>query len=394
VIEKIVTNILSNTFKHCPEHGICEFKVTRNADHVLISTKNTTENLSEVQIENLFTRFYQKDEYVEGAGVGLSLVKELIHLYHGNISANLEQDNIIHFLITLPIDRTSFNKDTIVDLIDTHQTINNHVSNKIDVTPDIFLETREDNELPILLVVEDHIEVRQFIMLALKHKYQIFEAEDGKQGTIKAIEIIPDIIISDIRMPICSGIELCNTLKNDERTSHIPIILLTAGIGEENELKGLRAGADYFITKPFNLRILETRIANLIEVRKALRSRYSQELILKPKDISITPTDEAFLNKIQQILDKHLSDPNFNTANFSKEIAMSRMQLHRKLLAYTGLSTSAFIRSQRLKQALHILKTSDITINEVAYSVGFNTPSYFIKCFKDVYNKTPAEYLS
>ena len=159
-------------------------------------------------------------------------------------------------------------------------------------------------------------------------------------------------------------------------------------------MKGLRAGADAFITTPFKLRILETRIANLIEVRKALRSRYSQELILKPKDISITPTDEAFLNKIQQILDKHLSDPNFNNANFSKEIAMSRMQLHRKLLAYTGLSTSAFIRSQRLKQALHILKTSDITINEVAYSVGFNTPSYFIKCFKDVYNKTPAEYLS
>ncbi len=394
VIEKLVTNILSNAFKYCPDQGICEFIVTRNDDNVLISTKNTTENLSELQIENLFTRFYQKDEYAQGAGVGLSLVRELIQLYHGQISASLEQENIIHFLITLPINRTSFDKDSIVGLLDTTKTLNNHISKKIDITPDVFLETQEDNELPILLVVEDHKDVRQFILLALKHKYQIFEAEDGKQGILKAIEIVPDIIISDIRMPICSGIELCNTLKNDERTSHIPIIILTAGVGEENELKGLRAGADDFITKPFKLRILETRIANLIDVRKALRRRYSQELILKPKDISITPTDESFLNKIQQILDKHLSNPDFNAGIFSKEVAMSRMQLHRKLLAYTGLSTSTFIRSQRLKQALHILKTSDITINEVAYSVGFNTPSYFIKCFKDVYNKTPSEYLS
>ena len=385
VIEKIVTNLLSNAFKYCPKLGFCEFIVTSEKDKVFISLKNTTENLTELHIDNLFTRFYQKDEFAEGAGVGLSLVRELVQLYHGEISVHLEQKNIINFLVTLPINQDSFDKET-------YNNISSQISKQPDVISEVLEEKQEDIELPILLIVEDHEEVRRFIMLALKHKYQIFQAENGKQGIKKAIEIVPDIIISDIRMPICSGIELCNTLKNDERTSHIPIILLTAGIGEENELKGLKAGADDFITKPFKLRILEKRIANLIDIRKALRKRYSQELILKAKDIAITPTDELFLNKVQQILDTHLSNPEFNAVFFSKEVAMSRMQLHRKLLAYTGLTTTSFIRSQRLKQALHILKTSDASINEVAYAVGFNTPSYFIKCFKEVYKKTPAEY--
>jgi ligand-binding sensor domain-containing protein/signal transduction histidine kinase/DNA-binding response OmpR family regulator len=385
VIEKIVTNILSNAFKYCPNHGFCEFTVTTIKDTVVISTKNTTEHLTEQHIDQLFTRFYQKDEFAEGAGIGLSLVKELVQLYHGEITVNLDQNNIINFLVTLPMNKTSFDKGS-------YEKLSVEISDQSNSACVILEEISETIELPILLVVEDHEEVRRFIMSALQNKYQIFEAEDGKKGIKKAIEIIPDIIISDIRMPICSGIELCNSLKNDERTSHIPIILLTAGIGEENELMGLKAGADDFITKPFKLRILQKRVANLIETRKALRKRYSQELILQAKDIAITPTDELFLNKVQQILDTHLSDSQFNAVLFSKEVGMSRMQLHRKLLAYTGLTTTSFIRSQRLKQALAILRSSDASVNEVAYAVGFNTPSYFIKCFKETYHKTPFEY--
>ncbi|SFZ93416.1 Signal transduction histidine kinase [Flaviramulus basaltis] len=391
ILEKIVTNLLSNAFKYSPENGICMFIVKRDISNIEIHVKNTTENLSEVQLEDLFTRFYQKDEYAEGAGIGLSLVRELIQLYNGEISVNLEKDNVIDFMVILPIYKKSFNKEDILKESLKKETPNTVILDTIDVEQDFVIEGNE-NEIPILLVVDDHTEVRQFIKSILKHKYQVFEAENGKQGIKKAMQLVPDIIISDVRMPICDGIELCNSLKADELTSHIPIVLLTAGTGEEKELKGLQSGADDFITKPFKLRILETKIANLIEIRKSLRSRYSQEFILKPKEISITSTDEAFLNKIQQILDKHLSNPDFNAVSFSKELAMSRMQLHRKLLAYTGISTSAFIRSQRLKQALHILKTSDATINEVAYMVGFNTPSYFIKCFKEAYKKTPSEY--
>jgi len=390
VIEKVVNNLLSNAFKYTLENGRCEFTVSTTENKVLISVKNTVENLAELQLENLFTRFYQKDEYTEGAGIGLSLVKELVKRYKGKIKVLSENDNTIHFKVSLPVDKDTFRKKDIVK-VSKQELLSQQTYNNIDQSSDI--SQKENGELPILLLVEDHAEVRAFIKNSLMQKYKIVEAKNGKEGIEKALEQVPDIILSDVRMPILDGIELCNTLKTDERTSHIPIILLTAGTGEENELKGLQSGADDFITKPFKLQVLEKRLANLIEVRKALRNRYSQEFILKPTDISITSTDETFLNKVQRIIDSDFENPDFNAVTFSKKIGMSRMQLHRKLLAYTGLSTTGFIRSQRLKQALHILKTSDATINEIAYTVGFNTPSYFIKCFKETYKKTPSEYL-
>ena len=259
---------------------------------------------------------------------------------------------------------------------------------------DINIPTVESKEdLPIVLIVEDHKEVRDFIKSVWVGRFQIFEAKDGREGIDKALEIVPDLIITDIRMPNCDGIELCNTIKTDERTSHVPIILLTAGIGEEQELKGLKSGADDFITKPFKLMVLEAKVNNLIASRNALRERYSQEVVLRPKDIALTPTDVLFFERVQKVLAEHLTNSDFSAELFCKHLGMSRMQLHRKLMAFTGLSASAFIRSQRLKQAVHILSTSDASINEVAYSVGFNTPSYFIKCFKEAYKKTPLEYL-
>ncbi|WP_273568800.1 hybrid sensor histidine kinase/response regulator transcription factor [Maribacter halichondriae] len=393
-MEKIVTNLLSNAFKYSPENGTCEFNATDRGDGMVrISVKNSVDDFPDMQLDKLFNRFYQQDEYAEGAGVGLSLVKELVELYQGEVSVQMEDENIIHFMVTLPVKKELFDDEAITkDDTDQRQPIVSAISNTIDIQADAE-QNESVEELPIVLIVEDHKEVREFLVSVWKNKYQIFQAQNGKEGMNKALRIVPDLIVTDVRMPVFSGIELCNTLKTDERTSHIPIILLTAGMGEEDELKGLQSGADDFITKPFKLRILEKRVENLIETRKALRSRYSQEVTLKAKDIALTPTDEIFLNRMQKVLDEHLSDADFNAAIFCKEVGMSRMQLHRKLLAFTGLSTTGFIRSQRLKQAVHILETSDATINEVAYTVGFNTPSYFIKCFKEAYDKTPTEYL-
>ncbi len=390
IIEKIVTNLLSNAIKYCPEFGICSFRVIPQDKKMVISVKNTIENNKDIVLDKLFTRFYQKDQNTEGAGIGLALVKELIHLHKGDISVAISEDNTIEFLASIPVSKTTYTSFELVNVPAKEEKEQQQVDRFIAIESE--LETKEP-ELPILLIVEDHQEVRAFIKSALKNNYQIIEAANGKQGLKEAIRIIPDIILSDIRMPEMDGITMTNTLKNDERTNHIPIILLTAGAGEENELKSLETGADDFITKPFKLRILEKRLTNLITVRKLLRSRYSQELTLQPKDISITSTDELFLSRIQKLLDEELTNPDFNATLFSEKIGMSRMQLHRKILAFTGLSTSAFIRSQRLKQAVQLLKTSDATINEVAYAVGFNTPSYFIKCFKEMYHKTPLEYI-
>ena len=393
VIEKITTNLLSNAFKHGVAEGSCQLQAMAYEGYLVLRVINTVSSQKTFETEKLFTRFYQQDEHSEGAGVGLSLVKELVQLCQGEITAEMVNEDSICFQVKLPIQKEVFASLSNMEIIpEPHERIDQRISNVIDTNP-TSLENQKTDELPILLIVEDHIEVRQFIKSVWKNKYQVFETENGQEGIKKALEIVPDLIITDIRMPICDGIELCNTLKTDERTSHIPIILLTAGIGEEQELKGLRSGADDFITKPFKLLVLQTKVENLIASRSKLRERYSQELVLKAKDIALTPTDAQFFNRVQKVLDEQLSNADFSSELFRKEMGMSRMQLHRKLMAFTGLSTSAFIRSQRLKQAVHILTTSDASINEVAYTVGFNTPSYFIKCFKETYKKTPLEYL-
>ncbi|NJB71577.1 ligand-binding sensor domain-containing protein/signal transduction histidine kinase/DNA-binding response OmpR family regulator [Saonia flava] len=391
IVEKITTNLLSNAFKYSTKNGSCTFSVTKSENFARIKVSNTAINASKLNLDKLFTRFYQYDNYSEGIGVGLSLVGELVKIYGGAIDVSLEKYNVLSFIVDLPIDYSSFSIESIKKLNGSDQTPTFLLNDMTNGSP----SREKDTALPILLIVEDHQEVRTFIKLALDSTYKILEAENGKKGLEIALSIIPDIVLTDVRMPVKNGIELCNTLKTDERTSHIPVILLTARDGEKNELKGLGSGADDFITKPFKINLLKRRMANLITTRKILRKRYSEELILKPKDIAITPSDEAFFKRIQQILDKNLSDPNFNAALFSEKAKMSRMQLHRKLQAYTGLSTSAFIRSQRLKQAIQILKSSEnLTVSEIAYTVGFNTPTYFMKCFKETFHKTPSEYLN
>lgn len=395
-LEKIVTNLLSNAFKYGKEGGICHLKAQRIEGKVHISVKNSVKDNFDLEEGKIFSRFYQQDVNAEGAGIGLPLVKELVLLHNGNISVRMETDNIINFSLTLPINMADFPKDTLVESADLGggKILEDNNSGR-----DFGLEYHRKNvvnnrgEPPIILVVDNHLEVRQFLELAWKDKFQLHQAENGKQGLEKALKIIPDLVITDIRMPVLNGIELCNTLKADERTSHIPIIFLTAGKGEELELQGLKSGADDFIAKPFKLSILQVRVENLLETRRLLRNRYSHEIILKAKDIAFTRADEVFLNRIQKVLDVHLANPQFNASFFCKVLGLSRMQLHRKLIAYTGLSTTAFIRSQRLKQSLKILKNSDATVNEVAYAVGFNTPSYFIKCFKEAFKKSPMEYI-
>ena len=372
-MDKIVVNLISNAIKHGKPNGKCRFSAKLVTNNLILDFQNETRQKIR-NVQKLFDRFYQDNKAAKGAGIGLSLVQELVKLYKGEIKAT-QNDGEIHFRVSLPIALEPIEPDETESAIQATR--------------------REDKakEVPILLIVEDDDDIREFITSEFGKSYKVVKAKNGKSGITKALDFVPDIIISDIWMPIKDGIELCNTLKTDERTSHIPIILLTASTDKQNELKGLKAGADDYVTKPFKIKILEKRVENLVKSRRLLRERYGQENFLKPKDIAITPTDEIFLTKLEKVMDEHLADPDFNVTNFCKLMGMSRMQLHRKLMTYTGLSTTAFIRSQRLKQALYILKTSDATINEVAYTVGFNTPSYFIKCFKEVYKKTPAEYL-
>ena len=392
VLEKILINLLSNAVKYTPKGGtvICNASVNNNELQAII--KNTGKGLNKTEQVKIFERFYQINENKEGIGIGLALVKELVILHKGSITIESTPNEWTTFTVKLPINKNAFSKEEMSELTESKPSEIVVLESELNVTESQEEPNIENPDQPILLIVDDNYDIRTYVSSIFKNNYTILKAKNGQEGIDLAIEHIPDIIVSDVMMPVKNGIELCNTLKNDERTSHIPIVLLTAKAGEENELEGIKTGADDYITKPFHEELLKERIKKRIEIRNKLQLRYSQEVILRPKDIAITPVDEQFLERMQKILDTKLIEPSFSIEDFSKALGMSRMQLHRKLKALTGMSASEFIRSQRLKLAAQLLKKSEINVSQVGYSVGFNYHAYFSKCFKDVYHCTPTEY--
>jgi DNA-binding response OmpR family regulator len=352
-----------------------------------MSVTNNGVNYSKEDLRKLFKRYYQSDKNNDGAGIGLALVKELTILAHGNIVAHTLNTEEIQFTVNLPIKRTYF-KSTELGAIST-QIAEKNEQEKTQAQPLVAQKEPLKNK-PILLLVEDDDDIRLYVKSFLRHSYKIIEAVYGKQGIEMAFETIPDVVISDVMMPVEDGISLCNTLKQDERTSHVPIILLTAKSGNEHEVEGLQVGADAYVTKPFNKGKLMVQIENLLKIRAQLQKRYSKDF--KLKDLAVTSVEQQFLEKLYAVLNQFISEGDFSAEILSEKLLMSRMQLHRKLKALTGVSTTEFITKERLKLALSLLKKSDSTISEIAYEIGFNSPSYFSTCFKKHYNTTPEAY--
>ncbi|MBR9915524.1 MAG: response regulator [Algicola sp.] len=380
IIEKIVTNLLSNAIKYAPDGSQIIFDANQKDANLVLSVVNTNKHISNKNLGQLFQRFYQGEEASEGIGVGLSLVKELVTLSNGTIIANTIDTDKIQFTVTIPVHKDAFKDFEIKDKCSD------------DLAEDDVLADA-DQTAPLLLIVEDDGDIRKFVVSLLKQDYQIIEAANGESGVEKALKYLPDVVISDIMMPVKDGIALCNELKHNELTSHIPIILLTAKAGEENEIEGLKIGADAYLTKPFNSEKLKLRIKQLIEVRLQLQKYFSHDFTIHP-EIKITSTEANFLKKLKTVLESNITNTDFTSERFAKAMQMSRTKLHRKLKAIVGMSTSECIRAERLKLAVILLEKSDATISEIAYQVGFNSPSYFIKCFKEVYNTTPSEYQS
>jgi len=380
VIEKVVSNLLSNAIKYAPEKSALIFDVNRQDDSLTLSLINVHKGIKVNDLSKLFQRFYQDNETLEGVGVGLALVKELITLSKGSIIVNTVDDDKIQFTVTLPIAKGAFDASEI-----------GSDSLKGNIDEEGVIEINQSSEKMVLLIVEDDKEIRKFVASIFNDTYQIIEAKNGEIGVEKALKYIPELIISDVMMPVQDGIALCNELKYNELTSHIPIILLTAKVGEKNEMAGLKTGADAYVTKPFNSENLKVRVAKLIESRKQLQKRFSKDFSIQP-ELAVSSTEASFLSRLKMVLDKEIIQSTFTSEQFAKAMLLSRTQLHRKLKAIFNMSASEFIRSQRLKLSLQLLKESDATISEIAYQVGFNTPSYFIKCFKETYHCTPNEY--
>lgn len=379
-LTRIAGNLLSNAIKYTPEGQKIHFSANIRKDALEVIIRNTGVSLTRQETEKIFERFYQKSDTNPGAGIGLALTRELVQLYNGEINARSEQNEVI-FTVTLPLNPEKVKNAVMVE--------QNNKPVETDAHQEIRLKT---DETPLMLIAEDNPAIRQLLRELFEPDFKILLAQDGKEALSIAQEKVPDIIISDVMMPGMNGYDFSRKIKENEITSFIPLILLTAKTGDQSHLEALQSQADAFLTKPFNNDILQAKVNQLLKERNKLRERYSQELVLRPKDIVLNSADEKFLNKLQHIIDTRLENPAFSTEDFALEVGMSRMQLHRKLKSLTGFSATEFMRSERLKMALPLLVKGNLNISEVAYAVGFNDVSYFTKCFKDQYGSTPSEY--
>ncbi len=374
-----------------------------------ISISDTGSGISQEHINHIFDRFYQagqeNNSYYEGTGIGLALTMELVELHYGSIKVESELGKGTTFKILIPLGKEHLKPE---EFVENHESIDIGVDKGLSQISQLEIHEASNQRpatsnqrpanQPILLIVEDNADMRSYIRGYFENEYSIIEAVDGADGYEKSTEHIPDIIISDVMMPLMDGVEFCKKVKTDERTSHIPVILLTARASKESRIEGLETGADDFITKPFDGDELQVRVKNLIEQRKRLSLRMEQEIqksqnfmSLNFKDSSITSMDEQFLKKLMQNINDHYSDPEFSASVLSLKIGLSRVQLHRKIKALIGQTTGDLIRSFRLTRAAELIKKKSATVAEIAYDVGFNSPSYFTQCFKLYFGKPPTE---
>jgi len=407
-VEKIIYNLLSNAYKFTNTGGQIDVKVearfngqsAAEASEVVISIKDNGIGIPEDQIKHIFDRFYQvKSKVVKGTGIGLALTRDLIELHKGSIEVNSVLNQSTCFTVILPLSKEAYLNEEIetehenpeVDMLNMALLQSHEQDDETEELTKIL--TDKKSKLPIILIVEDNFEMRNFLTIELSNEYQIIEASDGEKGIELALDKIPDLIISDLMMPIVDGLTLCNTLKKDKHTSHIPIIILTAKGTEESRAEGYETGADSYISKPFQTQVLKTRIRNLLQIRKTLRQRFSSEISIEPKDIVFNAADEHLLNKAIEIIEQNSKDENFNVEKLAVELGIHRVQLSRKFLALTNENVSDFIRITRLKKAAKLLLSRKFSISEVCYQVGFKDPAHFTRIFSKQFNITPSKYI-
>lgn len=403
-IEKIAMNLLSNAFKFTPAGGEIIFRAQyRNGtaqefDTLLeFEVKDNGVGIPEKSLDKIFDRFFQVEENLKqdqvGTGLGLAFSRDLARIMHGDIEVVSKRSAGSCFKVVLPLGRKHLTGNEYVVIPDycNRQKIRESLP-EIE-TNEFHEEDQEGNsEKPVLLVVEDNRDLRMQLRDILESDYTVYLAVDGKAGLIRSVEVVPDLILTDLMMPNMDGLEFCSKVKNNEQTCHVPVIMLTARDTLTDKLAGLKTGADDYISKPFEIAEVKARIANLIEQRRTLREKFSREITLEPAEIIITSEDEKFLQKAISVVEEHLKDENFDLALFRKKMNLSRSTLFRRLAALTGQSPTEFIRTIRLKRAASLLKQHFGNITQVSYEVGFNDVSYFNRSFRKMFSMSPTEY--
>ena len=428
--EKITTliyNILSNAFKFSPDKSsiVIEISVAETSksfinplryffikrtnkftEYAEILIRDNGIGIDKVHIEKIFDRFYQvsenENQKFEGSGIGLAIAREYVKMHGGSIEVDSMAGRGSTFKVLLPLGKKHLDHTKIVfiDQPDVSNTIDKllqsiektskeEVKIQVEKTDE---HSQIDLKKPLVLIIEDNVEMLEYLSLKLIHKYKTLKATNGVIGFAIAIEKNPDLIIADLMMPEMDGIELCKRIRIDINTSHIPIIILTAISTEESIIEGLETGADAYISKPFNIEILKAQIKTLLDSRQKMRLNFSRQLILEPKAVAITSTDERFLQKLMDVVEQNISDVNLGIKELTLAMGMSHSVIFRKTKSLTGLNVVEFIRNIRLKKAELILKNNKMRIAEVSYMVGFSDPKYFSKCFIKEFGITPSEH--
>ncbi|MGA9637818.1 hybrid sensor histidine kinase/response regulator transcription factor [Flavobacterium sp.] len=418
-MEKIMNNLLSNAFKFTSEGGKISIEVFDGKDHLLVSdltlmgepsdyiviqVKDSGLGIPTHRLKFIFERFYVDSDYrkvnSEGTGIGLDFTKKLVELHQGYIEVTNNKKRGASFFIWLPkksnayenISGISFGGETENKVFTSELNAETHAVEVLDEIVD-QTEHKSRSKKPILLIVEDNPDIRILIKNGLEKTYDIYEAENGQRGIELAHKLMPNIVLTDIFMPVMDGIEMCDKLKTTSETSHIPVVMLTAKTSQEWEKEGLKNGADGYIRKPFDMELLELKLKNILKYREELRRRFNRDTTLQPNEVTVTSADERFLQKAIEVVEKHMMNTEFSVELMVKEMALSRSNLYLKIKELTGLSSSEFIRNIRLKRAMQLLEQSDLSVKEIMYMTGFNTASYFSKCFKKQFGVIPSKYL-
>lgn len=393
-LERIYFNLLSNAFKFTPENGKVTVRLsalTKEDDRwIRFTVSNTGSMISAEHIRNIFDRFYKIDMHHAGSGIGLALVKAFVEMHGGTISVESDEKQGTVFTVDLPVRtcacETSSLEESPVSSVSEASSLN-------DALPieEEELEKNYDSSKPSVLIIDDNVDIRSYVHGLLHTDYTVIEAADGSEGIRKAMKYVPDLIISDVMMPGIDGIECCRRLKSELQTCHIPVILLTACSLDEQKIQGYDGGADSYISKPFSSQLLLARVRNLIDSHRRLKQFFGGGQALAKEDVC--DMDKDFVEKFKTLIDAKMGDSGLNVEDLGKEMGLSRVQLYRKIKSLTNYSPNELLRIARLKRAASLLASSDMTVAEIGYEVGFSSPSYFAKCYKEQFGESPTDLL-
>ena len=401
-LQKVINNLLSNAMKHTKAEDTITLSVGCDEKNAIIRVTDTGEGIDAKEIDKIFDRFYQIDPInpqeankSTGTGIGLALTKGIVELHHGHIRVESERGKGSSFIVTLPLGNAHFTPEQI-DLRDS--SIQQPDINKSEI--DILLKSEIQEEAPIrklsdakILIVEDNDSIREILSNIFAPFYHVITASNGQEAWDLIGEEQPNIVVSDVVMPLMSGTELCKRIKSDFNTCHIPVVLLTARTAIEQNIEGLRIGADDYITKPFNTNLLISRCNNLVNSRILLQEKFSKQPQAQAQLLATNPIDKDILDKAMDVIEHHLDDAEFNVNIFAREMAMARTNLFTKIKAITGQTPNEFILTIRLKKgALMLRNNPELNITEISDRIGFSSPRYFSKCFKDIYHMSPLAY--